>query len=176
MLSAWIGKLFFKKLLTTKYSFILIALSVGFFGWWYIGGINQDKLDLALELKDERRAKEIVNEQLEYKAAQTRQMESAVDAYSVALFSASNELDRVKAEHIKIEGQFNAIQFAKHFESWASGDVDHLAECMQSGFNQLLDNLEAATGNQVPAHKDPLSCATNDNAGDRTAVVTQAGG
>lgn len=143
---------------------IIVALtiaSVGYFFWRYVEKINTEKLNLAIEVQDERQAKEIVNEQLGYKAAESQQRENATQAYLDILDDTTSELERVKAEHSKLEGKFNAIQFSKHFDDWATVNPNRLSDCMQSSFNQLLDNLEAATRNQIPAYPDPMSCSPN---------------
>jgi len=172
MLSSWLGKLAFKKLMSSKYVLALLGIglvfSVGYFGWQYINDINQKHL--VVEIENKR-----LSEMLDVKTAESDQMLNAVNAYSIALVDTSSELDRVKKDHAKLEGQFNAVQFAKHFEQWAMDDTDRLAVCMQSSFNQLLDNLEASTRGQIPTHEDPLSCATVNNSGNRSAVVAKAG-
>ena len=146
----------------------LFVLGGGYFGWNYIDGINQDKLDLALKNQD-------LDGRLKAETAKSDDMLSTVNDYAKLSLDTSTELNRVKKEHAILEGKFNAVQFAKHFERWAKDDPNRLADCMQSSFNRLLDNLQAANRNQIPAHQDPLSCAPSDGHADSEAVITLSG-
>lgn len=146
---------------------ILTIGSIGYFGKRYLEDINQEKLNLAVSLSE-------VSEQLNSQVSESQQKDEIVNAYVDLAFETSIELERVKNEHSKLEGQFNEIQFSKHFEKWANTNPEKLGDCMSNGFNRLFDNLSAATNNQVQAHQNPMSCPSEDGKGDSPASVTTA--
>lgn len=148
---------------------IVIALgSIGFFAKQYLENINQEKLELSLSLSQ-------VNEQLNSEMAYSGKVEQSIDSYARSLYETNAELDRVKDEHAKIEGQINEIQFAKHFEKWATTNPDRLSECLESSLNFLFDNLSAATANQVSTHQNSMPCAPKDGASHHPADIAKAG-
>lgn len=138
--------------------YAMIAMIV-FFGWRYVGVVNDENLTLAVSVSE-------LSDQIVRDNAEIDRRESVVNAFADAFEDMRNERDKIENDRATLESEINEIQFAKNFERWAMVDPDRLDDCMQSSINRLLANLEAATGNQIPEHENTLSCtadAATDN-------------
>jgi hypothetical protein len=141
--------------------FIGFIASSGFFGWQYISNLNEEKLELSRQIKDEQAAKELVTEQLNYKAAESDHRRKAAEVYSGIIADTMSELTRLESEKSKLKSRANELEFKEHFKIWAEKDLAGFNDCMQLSFNKLLNNLSEATANRLPKHKNPMSCTAS---------------
>ena len=177
-MSALLG--FFTGINPKIHLFLIIVgavCSIGFFGWRYIDNLNEEKIELAIQVKDEQAAKQIVKETLYLKSAESEQRKKAVEIYSGVIADAMSELDRIDKEKAALKGKVNELRFSENFEEWSRNDIDHFNECLSNGFDRLLDNLSEATANRLQNYeiKMPCTALTRRNSQNKGEAASDAG-
>lgn len=146
---------------------LLVVFSSGYFGWNYIEGLNQDKLDLALSLSK-------TSTELNYSIASGIQKEQITGAYVELATDTVKQLNDMKAYNNILQGQLNEIEFVKNFGQWAEKDIIRLNDCMQLTINSLFNHAEKASRGESNTRKDNLPCSGKARVSESREVISSS--